>query len=109
MPRCVLSIWEMSNQLSGKFVNADAFEVVELLSREIKDKPATDNRDVEATAVEYLSMHGWPPIVACERQQRLRLLVHDSEENRNYVHAGAPRKGWISKPGANRRRSEERR
>ena len=83
----------MSNQLSGKFVNVDAFEVVELLSRGIEDRRATDDRDVDATAVEYLSVHGWPPIVACEGQQRLRLLVRDSEENRYCVHAEAPRKG----------------
>src|ERR1700722_18315487 len=93
MPRGVLSIWQMSNQLSGKFVNVDAFEVVELLSRGIEDSRATDDRDVDATAVEYLSVHGWPPIVACEGRQRLRLSVRDSEENRNCVHAEAPRKG----------------
>ena len=83
----------MSNQLSGKFVNVGAFEVVELLSREIEDNRANDHRDVDATAVEYFSVHDWPPIVACEGRQMLRLLVYDSEENRNYVHAEAPRKG----------------
>ena len=83
MPRGVLSIWQMPNQLSGKFVNVDAFEVVELLSRGIEDSRATDDRDVDATAIKYFSVHGWPPIVACEGRQRLRLLVRDSEENRN--------------------------
>jgi hypothetical protein len=83
MPRGVLSIWQMSNQLSRKFVNVDVFEVVELLSRGIEDSRANDHRDVDAMAVEYLSVHDWPPIVVCEGRQRLRFLVHDSEENRN--------------------------
>lgn len=74
----------MSNQLSGKFVNVGTFEVVELLSREIEDSRATDDRYVDATAVEYFSVHDWPPIVACEGRQMLRLLVYDSEENRPY-------------------------
>jgi hypothetical protein len=67
----------MSNKLSGKFVNVDTFEVVELRSREIEDSRTKDDRYVDATAVEYFSVHDWPPIVACEGRQRLRLLVHD--------------------------------
>src|ERR1700688_1286580 len=53
MPLGALSICEMSNQLSGKLVNVDAFEVVELLSLETEDSRATDDRYVDATAVEY--------------------------------------------------------
>ena len=64
----------MSNQLSGKLVNVGAFEVVELLSRGIEDSRANDDRDVDAAAVEYFSVHDWPPIVGCEG---LHLLVHD--------------------------------
>ena len=91
----------MSNQLSGKLVNVDAFEVVELLSREIKDNRADDHRDVDTTAVEYFSVHDRPPIMTCEGRQRLRLLAHDSEENRNSVHAEAPpESGSIYKSGA---------
>ena len=48
-----LSIWQMSNQLSGKLVDVDAFEVVELLSLEIEDSRTKDDRYVDATAVEY--------------------------------------------------------
>jgi hypothetical protein len=67
----------MSNQLSGKLVNVGAFQVVELLSRGIEDSRANDDRDVDAAAVEYFSVHDWPPIIGCEGLQRLRLLVHD--------------------------------
>ena len=67
----------MSNQLSGKLIKVGAFEVIELLSLEIEDSRANDHRDVDATAVEYFSVHDWPPIMACEGRQRLRLLVHD--------------------------------
>jgi hypothetical protein len=60
MPLGALSICQMSNQLSGKLVNVDAFEVVELLSLEIEDSRAKDDRYVDATAVEYFSVHDWP-------------------------------------------------
>src|SRR6202163_1981336 len=62
MPLGALSICQMSNQLSGKLVNVDAFEVVELLSLEIEDSGATDDRYLDATAVEYFSVHDWPPL-----------------------------------------------
>ena len=74
MPRGVLSIWQMSNQLSGKFVNVDAFEVVEPLSREIEDSRANDDGDVDAAAVEYFAVHDWPPIVTCEDRQKVALV-----------------------------------
>ena len=38
----------MSNQLSGKPVNVDAFEVVELLSLEIEDSRTKDDRYMDA-------------------------------------------------------------
>lgn len=62
MPLGALSIWQMSNQLSGKLVNIDAFEVVKLLSLQIEDSRTKDDRYMDATAVEYFSVHGWPPL-----------------------------------------------
>ena len=52
----------MSNQLSGKLVNVEAFEVVELHSLEIEDSRAKDDRYVDATAVEYFSVHNGLPL-----------------------------------------------
>ena len=57
----------MSNQLSG---NVDAFQVVELLSLEIEDSQAKDDRYVDATAVEYFSVHDWPPPRSAPRHGR---------------------------------------
>jgi hypothetical protein len=51
---------EMSDQLTGKLVNVDASQVVELVSLEVEDSRSTDNRDVNATAVEDLSVHHFP-------------------------------------------------
>jgi hypothetical protein len=50
----------MSNQLSGKLVNVDSFEIVELLSLEIEDSRATDDRDMNAAAIEDVSVHKIP-------------------------------------------------
>src|ERR1700731_4407242 len=55
MPLGALSICQVSNQLSGKFVNVHASEVIDLLSLEIEDGRAKDDRYVDATAVEYFS------------------------------------------------------
>jgi hypothetical protein len=55
MPLGALSICQVSNQLSGKLVNVHASEVIDLLSLEIEDGPAKDDRYVDATAVEYFS------------------------------------------------------
>lgn len=60
MPVGALSIWQMAHQLTGKLVNVDAFEVVELLSLEIEDSRTKDARYVDATPVEYFSVHDWP-------------------------------------------------
>ena len=62
MPLGALSIWQVSNQLSGKLVNVHASEVIDLLSLEIEDGRAKDDRYVDATAIEYFSVHGWPPL-----------------------------------------------
>src|SRR6202051_4364590 len=61
MPLGALSICQMSNQLSGKLVNVHASEVIELLSLEIEDGRAKDDRYVDTTAVEYFSVHDLPP------------------------------------------------
>jgi hypothetical protein len=76
-----LSIWQMSNQLSGKLVDVDAFEVVELLSLEIEDSRTKDDRYVDATAVEYFSVHGWPPLrwPHPRRPDKLRSPIANSE------------------------------
>src|ERR1700730_7084142 len=61
MPRGVVSICQVSNQLSGKLVNVHAFEVIELLSLVIEDGRAKDDRYEDTTAVEYFSVHDLPP------------------------------------------------
>ena len=62
MPLGALSICQVSNQLSGKLVNVHASEVIDLLSLEIEDGRPKDDRYVDATAVEYFSVHDLPPI-----------------------------------------------
>ena len=52
-----VSICQVPNQLSGKLVNVRASEVIELLSLEIEDGRAKDDRYVDTTAVEYFSVH----------------------------------------------------
>ena len=61
MPLGAVSICQVSNQLSGKLVNVHASEVIELLSLEIEDGRAKDDRYVDTTAVEYFSVHDLPP------------------------------------------------
>src|ERR1700730_13857196 len=48
MPLGALSICQMSNQLAGKPVNVHASEVIEILSLEIEDGRAKDDRYVDA-------------------------------------------------------------
>jgi hypothetical protein len=55
-----LRVGQMSNQISGRLVNVNAFYVVELLSLEVEDSRAPDNRDMSATAVEDVSVHSFP-------------------------------------------------
>jgi len=62
MPLGALRICQVPNQLSGKLVNVHASEVIDLLSLEIEDGRAKDDRYVDATAVEYFSVHDLPPI-----------------------------------------------
>jgi hypothetical protein len=62
MPLGALSICQVSNQLSGKLVNVHASEVIDLLSLEIEDGRATDDRYLDATPGEYFSVHDLPPI-----------------------------------------------
>src|SRR6202040_3107178 len=89
MPLGALSIWQVSNQLSGKLVNVHASEVIDLLSLEIEDGRAMDDRYVDATAVEYFSVHDLPPIEGPLRQG-LRLLGSDSETNRTRAISPSP-------------------
>src|SRR6266849_4305650 len=62
MPLGALSICQVSNQLSGKLVNVHASEVIDLPSLEIENGRPKDDRYVDATAVEYFSVHDLPPI-----------------------------------------------
>src|SRR5260370_33556152 len=62
MPLGAVSICQVSNQLSGKLVNVHASEVIELLSLEVEDGRAKDDRYEDATAVEYFSVHDLPPV-----------------------------------------------
>src|ERR1700737_923870 len=84
MPLGALSICQVSNQLCGKLVNVHASEVIDLLSLEIENGRPKDDRYVDATAVEYFSVHDLPPIEGAPRQ-RLRLLGSDSETNRTWA------------------------
>ena len=89
MPLGALSIWQVSNQLSGRLVNVHASQVVDLLSLEIEDGRPKDDRYVDTTAVEYFSVHDLPPIEGAPRQ-RLRLLGSDSETNRTRAISPSP-------------------
>jgi hypothetical protein len=53
---------QMSNQIPGRPVKVHALEVVELLSLEIEDLPTDHLANMEAIAVEDISVHGWPPL-----------------------------------------------
>ena len=53
---------QVSDQISGRSVKAYALEVVELLSLEIEDLPTDHLANMKAIAVEYVSVHGWPPL-----------------------------------------------
>lgn len=73
---------EVTDQFTREFVDVDTFEVVELLSLEIENGWAKDDRYVDAATVEYFSVHDQPAYRGAPRQ-RLRLLAGDSETNRN--------------------------
>ena len=71
----------MTDQFTREFVDVGTFGVVELLSLEIENGRAKDDRYVDATTVEYFSVHDQPAYRGAP-QQRLRLLTGDSETNR---------------------------
>src|ERR1039458_3814548 len=57
---------EVTDQFTREFVHVGSFEVIDLLSLEIEDGRAKDDRYVDATAVKYFSVHNglplrWPP------------------------------------------------
>jgi hypothetical protein len=51
---------EVTDQFTREFVDVGTFEVVELLSLEIENDRAKDDRYVDATTVEYFSVHDQP-------------------------------------------------
>lgn len=53
---------EVTDQFTREFVHVGSFEVIDLLSLEIEDGRAKDDRYVDATAVEYFSVHDLPPV-----------------------------------------------
>ena len=50
----------MSNQFSGQFVHVDAPKLVELPTTKTENRGMADRRDVDALAVEDVSIHGNP-------------------------------------------------
>jgi hypothetical protein len=48
---------QMSNQLSGKLVNVDAPEIVKFFAPRTENRRATDDRYVDALAIEDISVH----------------------------------------------------
>ena len=89
----------MSNQLSGKLVNVDAFEVVELLSLGIEDSRAKDDRYVDATAVEYFSVHDWPSTALAPpgRRDKLRPSIANSEVIQAVRFGGSRFRGFLKR------------
>src|SRR5258708_11661247 len=69
-----------------------AYKVVKLLSLEVEDIRAKDDRYEDAATVEYFSVHDLPPIEGPPRQ-RLRLLGSDSETNRTRAISPSPSAG----------------
>jgi hypothetical protein len=72
---------QMSNQIPGRPVKVHAFEVVNLLSLEIEDFPADYLANMEAIAVEDISVHGWPPLSWSrpDRRDKVRQPILNSE------------------------------
>jgi hypothetical protein len=52
---------EVANKLSGQFVYVDAPKIVELPTTKTENRGIADRRDVDALAVEDVSVHDWPP------------------------------------------------
>jgi hypothetical protein len=48
------------NELSGQFVNVDASKIVKLFTLEAENAGSADDRDMDAFAVEDISVHGNP-------------------------------------------------
>ena len=52
----------MADEVAGEPVNVDAFEVKELLSLEIEDRRTDYSGNMDALAIEDVSVHDWPPL-----------------------------------------------
>jgi hypothetical protein len=50
----------MPNELSGKSVNVGAFKIVDLFTRKVENTGSAEERDLDALAVEDISIHGNP-------------------------------------------------
>jgi hypothetical protein len=55
-----LRVCQMTNQITGGPVKVDTLEVIELLSLEIEDLPTNYLANLNALAVEDVSVHDWP-------------------------------------------------
>jgi hypothetical protein len=60
MPFGSRHVSKMSNEFSGQFVYVDASKIVELFTPKAENTRAADDRDVDALAVEDVSIHGNP-------------------------------------------------
>jgi hypothetical protein len=54
---------QMSDQITGRPVKIHAPEVVELLSLEIEDLPTGYLTNLDAVAIEDVSVHDWSPVL----------------------------------------------
>jgi hypothetical protein len=52
----------MTQQLSGEFVNLDAFEIVEFTTSEIENRGSDNRTYTIASAIEYFSIHDRSPL-----------------------------------------------
>jgi hypothetical protein len=70
----------VSDQISGRSVKVYALEVIELLSLEIEDLLTDYLANMNAIAVEDVSVHGWPPLLSRSRRpDKLRQWIVNSE------------------------------
>ena len=57
----------MPNELSGQSVNVGASKIVELFTPKAENTGSADDRDLDALAVEDISVHGNPLFPLCLR------------------------------------------
>jgi hypothetical protein len=64
-------IWrEVTDQFTREFVDVGTFEVIELLAPKVENWRTNHHADVDATTVEYISVHDLPPIARGPRGAR---------------------------------------